>query len=387
MNKIKRIISEYEYITDNYLENCKYKTAKNDALIFSDKYQDEIEISLENDNLKVQKVKDNKTLEVIITFSKRENILINCEETIIEEREKGFIIEKITKIYGASRFSNEPKYLTDILSRRYVVEKDITLDCLSSEETLSEIALLKTTFSSHMKDFLTNGNRYYTDTPASNNTYLNDYNISKIYAIVEGPTKIEKIYDLYNGKITQDNSYDLLSIGLGLLNESAYAYKEVAGITAKENYLIGEGTNDISKAYLEFVRDFIKKEIKYPYDFDLTNRQEFIKILNYKPTAVDICKEKLERMIGLPYHEFEKLDFDEQQRLIELTRSKNSFMSNESHRVMIGNWEHAIFIRVESTNEKTKKTKADKLREAKDETRGAKIKRFVRKIMGKKLWF
>ena len=51
----------------------------------------------------------------------------------------------------------------------------------------------------------------------------------------------------------------------------------------------------------------------------------------------------IEKELGMPYEEFESLDFDEQQRIIELHK-KNNKSINKNVKIMIGSGEHAIFV-------------------------------------------
>lgn len=52
--------------------------------------------------------------------------------------------------------------------------------------------------------------------------------------------------------------------------------------------------------------------------------------------------------LGLSYDEFDKLDFDEQQKIIRQYHKKNSKSKDKSSFVMIGNGEHSTFIRVKN---------------------------------------
>lgn len=348
IKKLKRLLREYEDIIGNYLEGYHYKATTDDSFVYINERWDESEVTLVGETIKIQKTKDNISHQIIINLPNKDNRTVECEEKIIEDRENGIIFEKISRVYDYTIFSKDTRYLTDITSRRYILAGDDYLPHLSNEEKLSEIASLKTVFSSHMKTILFDGSRLYTDTPASTKTYLNGNDISRVYDIVEGPNKIEKIYDLYNGKVTEDNSYDLISINLGLLPKDAYAYREKAGIVAAEDNLIGKGSKEVSEKYKRFVMNFFKKKIHYPYDFDLTNREEFIKAIDYSPKAVDVCKANLERMLGISYQEFDNLDFDAQQKIIKEARAKNKITERESDTItmMIGSGEHAIFTRV-----------------------------------------
>lgn len=370
IKKLKRLLREYEDIIGNYLEGYHYKTTTDDSLVYIDEGWDELELSLVGETIKIQKTKDNISHQIIIALPNKDNKAVECEEKIIEDRENGIIFEKISRVYDYTIFSKDARYLTDIISRRYILAGDDYLPYLSNEEKLSEIANFKTVFSSHMKTLISDGSRLYTDTPASTKTYLNGNDISRVYDIVEGPNKIEKIYDLYNGKVTEDNSYDLISINLGLIPKDAYAYREKVGIVVAEDNLIGKGSEEVSEEYKRFVMNFFKKKIHYPYDFDLTNREEFIKALDYSPKAVDVCKDNL--------------DFDAQQELIKEARAKNKISQRESDTItmMIGSGKHSCFIEAGLTPEEEKRRLNDKIDSILN-SKKSKVKEKVKSILNR----
>lgn len=68
--------------------------------------------------------------------------------------------------------------------------------------------------------------------------------------------------------------------------------------------------------------------------------------MSLKPEIMDSISRTLENEIGMTYEEFEKLNFDEQQRIIEQHRQqKRKQSNNRKARVMIGSGEHAIFMK------------------------------------------
>lgn len=62
---------------------------------------------------------------------------------------------------------------------------------------------------------------------------------------------------------------------------------------------------------------------------------------------VDMVKDNIERMLGIKYEEFEKLDFDDQQKIIKEYHKNNPKKATNTKKVMIGNGEHATFVDVE----------------------------------------
>ena len=68
--------------------------------------------------------------------------------------------------------------------------------------------------------------------------------------------------------------------------------------------------------------------------------------MSLKPEILDSISRTIENEIGMTYKEFEKLNFDEQQRIIEQHRQQKGKQSNNKKvRVMIGSGENAIFIK------------------------------------------
>lgn len=64
-----------------------------------------------------------------------------------------------------------------------------------------------------------------------------------------------------------------------------------------------------------------------------------------KPEILDKISANIEDTIGMTYIEFNKLNFDEQQRIIQCYRQKKKQSKDETVRVMIGSGEDAIFIK------------------------------------------
>lgn len=58
-----------------------------------------------------------------------------------------------------------------------------------------------------------------------------------------------------------------------------------------------------------------------------------------------IIDETINRELGMSYDEFESLDFDEQQRLVEKNR-RNKKSKSDDITVMIGSGEHSIFVKM-----------------------------------------
>lgn len=317
-------------------------------------------------HLKEEGNNDNITLEITdekIVF-KRENKkelkvkTITQESTIdtnyYELRPNGVVIEKVRQTYGYSIFSKTEKKVTDLTSRRYILstktlnERFPEIDCMHEYSIgylyreYGEISdykeeILKpdmvTTFETHMKYCAPyDGVRLVTDSIYSTYTLLNGEDVSFVYDIVEGPDKLPRIYDLYNGIINDRNIGDLRAINLGLLREQAFGLKEASKITEKENSIVSKFITSPNASYYQDVCRLLKEKLNYDGVILLDDREALLKAIKHKLSAVETSKRTVERMLGIPYQEFEQLDIDEQHKLIEaksgkkLTPDKTKYM-------------------------------------------------------------
>ena len=170
---------------------------------------------------------------------------------------------------------------------------------------------------------------------------INGEDISYIYDVVNGTDKIYRIYDLYNGTINERNSDDIFSIHLGLLRKAAFGYKEINGINAKENEICGDCKKSLSTQESTFIYNLINKRIGYKKQFDIYDINSIIDAIIYKKTAPEIAKDFLEKELGIPYEEFDKLDCDEQHKILQahkkilkstIVKDSGKVQSNVDHR-------------------------------------------------------
>lgn len=216
---------------------------------------------------------------------------IKVLETIKEIRNNGCIIEKIERIYGFSRFSDNERVLVDLISKRYAFSQNI--DNSQSDQFLEKNSILKTIFESHMEVlFKASDNRWYTDSPYSSKTLLNGEDISYVYDIVNGKDKISRIYDLYNGIINKRNGNDIFSIHLGLLRKESFGYKETRGIAGNENEISGKPKNDVPyNQDCEFIHDLIQNRIGYNQDFNCSDLSSLLHAITYAKPEIEPKKE------------------------------------------------------------------------------------------------
>lgn len=136
------------------------------------------------------------------------------------------------------------------------------------------------------------------------------------------------------------------SIHLGLLRKSALGYKEINGITAKENEICGDYKRDLSTEKSTFIYNLINKKIGYKKQFDIYDINSIIEAITYKKTAPERAKDSLERELGIPYEEFNRLDCDEQHKILQTHRKNLKPIKKDEVLMMIGSGEHSTFVKV-----------------------------------------
>lgn len=342
--KFKLLTKKYKNVFSDILNNMSIESINGNIIDFIDEKGNKMFVEM-NDNNIIFKKNDKKYIKVIIPKNDK-NDDIKVIDITKEKRPNGCIIEVIDKYYGYTRESSNEEVLVDLISKRYAFDKNIKID---DNIDFNEVCKMKTVFESHLKAFAKpmNSTRWYTDWPYSTITLINGASISDIYDMVNGIDKIYRIYDLYNGIINERNSDDIFAIHLGLLNKDGLGYKEINGITAKENAICGSNTtNIITSKEATFIYNLINKRIGYEKSFNIHDINSIISAITYKKTAVEIAKELIEQDLGIPYEEFDKLDIDEQHKLLQSRKISTLKRNNKDIAVMIGSGEHSTFIEV-----------------------------------------
>lgn len=333
LKKIKLLLKQHKDVFKDILGNVLVEKIKNNEIFFRDTQGKRVIATITNNNLKFTFNYDNEAITKIINIEladlKDEKTDLKVVEIIKEKRPYGSIIEKNIKIYGLSRFSNNERVLLDLYSTRYVMHTDIlSTYALENSNFLEKNALLKTSFESHMKTFIKphDNLRSYTASPCSTRTLVNGQDISRLYDIVEGKDKIMRIYDLYMGIINERNSNDIISIHLGLLSKDGFGYMELNGITKKEDAICGKSLClNPSKQNYDYIYDLIRNRIGYHYPFNCNDLTSLVNAITYQKNSIEIAIAVFEKEIGIPYKEFDELDFDSQQKLFENYRDKLEF--------------------------------------------------------------
>ena len=302
--KFKSILKKNKNVFADIINDMTIKTLRDNTITFVDFKGNEIIAVIDDSNILFNF--DDKKSTVVNLPQDDNNEYVKVIDVIKEERDNGCIIEVIEKYYDFTIESEDEKVLVDLVSNRYVFDKNISIDDINNFEQLCK---MKTNFESHFKTLRkTVGSlRWYTDSPYSTYTKINGEDISYIYDVVNGTDKIYRIYDLYNGIINERNSDDLFSIHLGLLRKAAFGYKK---------------------------------------QFDIYDINSIIDAITYKKTATEIAKDFLERVLGIPYEEFDKLDCDEQHKILQAHKKILKSTKKDEVLMMIGSGEHSIFIKV-----------------------------------------
>ena len=340
--KFKSILKKNKNVFADIINDMTIKTLRDNTITFVDFKGNEIIAEFDDSNI-LFRFDDKKS--TVVNLPQDNNEYVKVIDVIKEERDNGCIVEVIEKNYDFTIESEDEKVLVDLISNRYVFDKNISIYDINNFEQLCN---MKTTFESHSKTLLkpVDSLRWYTDSPYSTYTKINSEDISYIYDVVNGNDKIYRIYDLYNGIINERNSDDIFSIHLGLLRKAAFGYKEINGINAKENEICGDCKKSLSTQESTFVYNLINKRIGYKKRFDIYDINSIIEAITYEETAPEIAKDLLERELGIPYEEFDKLDCDEQHKILQVHKKILKPTKKDEVLMMIGSGEHSIFIKV-----------------------------------------
>ena len=203
------------------------------------------------------------------------NKLMLMKEYKLEKRTNGFIFRMLKKQYSqVSIFANDI-ILTDLMEDRFVLTKEDIVKYNLENNNLKDslVYLIKKAYEYDFKNEIASTSSFSTHLIKNYpKTYLNGRDISNIY-LLKGQNIINRIYNLYQGIINEENISDLENIGQGILNEEAYDLKELKGIKTRENSLVGyplANDEEYLRNYLsklgykgkELNRDIVLKEIK-----------------------------------------------------------------------------------------------------------------------------
>ena len=329
---VKKIVSEK---LDGY--KIKEIDKRTGTASFSDSDEDcNIQILFKDENVILVGKKDNG---IEITTIKQGPEL---EEYTYSFRHNGLILEKTDIKYGYSNYSRTNKVPIGLVSKRYVLEgmrafklrvanlNDVYKRHIEyiKENSLAAISFFYTTFESFMvnEDIIPNfkGPR---DTLYSTHTFVNDRDVSHLYDIVKGPDKLLRVFDLYRGIINERNKGDIKNIHLGLILSDAFGYLELKGIKQREDDLVSK--ERFNADYIREISNIISEVTWYDDYIESTDRDTLISAIKYVPKASEIAKRNIEKVVGMSYDEFDMLDIEEQEKLIEEKTGKKITYPND----------------------------------------------------------
>ena len=289
---MKRIIPKLEKYQIEYLIDDFYYLLINATFIgeitnnFETIYQYKnneymIDIYIQDNKILIKKYND---LELFVTEIADNMVILR----VFEKRLKGLLYKEIIKKYNYNKKYNK-MVLTELNETRRVYSKDVIsnfnanlIDIINNLPSYIKNFSLVNTFSTVSNDVY-NNDEYMNVTRVnkySNQTFLNNIDVSFIYDMVDGHDKIYRIYELFNGQISPRSEIDLHSIYLGMLTSLSFNLSLLSGIKEQENMLIGESLQS-NLAYNNYIDEIF--DTKYHIDnFSQTLNLSKIDIFNKK---------------------------------------------------------------------------------------------------------
>ncbi len=323
---------------DTQLEGFTFRSIERQngewIICFEGSNESHIMLSISFNKLSIMKNTDSKAERIAID----ENLLLT--DRVIDKRQNGIVYLIIQKQFAPSDRFNQI-VLTDLVEQRFTFTrekinssvKNVDFDNIRLTNLLLKLRMLESKvdlknqsdfyseFSTHMNYYLNcDGGRKIKDNIYPTRTYLNGEEVSNIFD-VDGPDKLYRIFDLYNGIINPRNETDINSINLGFLSQDAFNFKELKGISEQEDSLVGTPLVNVADTYANYLKEFFEQKFGYKGSIGF-DRNSMLLGITYQMPGPERAKREIERKLGIPYSEFEQLDFDEQQKLIELKTGK-----------------------------------------------------------------
>lgn len=344
--KIEVIKAEIDSFLNGYsLEDIKLENGKFECQFSNDK-NSTISLSISPREIHLYRYNDN----VLSSVTIREDQILR--QVDVEKRENGVIYKEIQKQFTPSnRFKNK-NVLVDLIEDSYVFSRDkinriidredfsdvrlmyilLKIKRASMENELKDICDLHNRFSTHMNTYIQcKGGRPIKDNIYPTRTYFNGDEFSSLFDVNDSADKLYKVYDLYNGIINTRNENDINSINLGFLSGDAFGFRELKGITSQEDELVGRSNLEVSNDYINYLSKLFYDKFGYKGEIK-TDRESLLKGITYKMSGPELAKRMVERKLGISWEEYESLDFDEQQKIIE---SKTGKKPTYDHRLYI----------------------------------------------------
>jgi len=340
---INRIYRFCDLLKEEVIKQEIEEIAKGYTLKSIDKNDIKFTCILKNDNDEIIKLLIGKNEIRVIKKEKYSFEYMVIDENLllinrtIEKRPKGFIYSILEKKFSANNRFKEQAVLVDLLEESFSLTKesvsaitnqiDFEKDDLKKVITkfmyieglgrLKEKSDLYTCFSTHMNHYYKwHGARQITDNFYPTKTYLNNEDLSRLYDVTEGHDKLYRVYDLYKGTINERNLEDIKLINKEFLSRDAFDLKTLREINEQEDLLLGESFIKNNVEYLNYLKTCFYELFGYRDELE-DNRESILSGITHIMSGPEFAKREIEKELGIPYEEFDKLDIDEQHKLIK----------------------------------------------------------------------
>jgi len=259
-------------------------------------------------------------------FAQRISVTSNLEinEYFLEKRKNGVIVSKIAKKYAP--YLDRGNTLVSLKDENYVFDKEMVenlFNGLNFDIALPILLLPKFRILELYEDLRSSSKMDCVFSAQLNVTknnkerrcvYYNDLDLSSLYDVIDEKNTLERIYDLYLGKIQKENIYDFEAIKEGLLSKDVFDIRGAKEYTKNMESLIG-----IEKVQNDsYLLTYLEKN--YGVKLDGYNRDKVFALI--MPDAISVVKKHIEKVVGMPYDKFMALDIDEQHKIIENATGK-----------------------------------------------------------------
>ena len=135
--KFKSILKNNKNVFADIINDMTIKTLRDNTITFVDYKGNETIAVIDNSNILFRF--DDKKSTVVNLPQDDNNEYVKVIDVIKEERDNGCIIEVIEKYYDFTIESEDEKVLVDLVSNRYVFDKNISIDDINNFEQLCKI--------------------------------------------------------------------------------------------------------------------------------------------------------------------------------------------------------------------------------------------------------
>ncbi len=304
--EVQRIVTS---ILANYKLESIVKQSDNEIVFkYFDNKSEKITLTIFGKDLIFEKDgKDRKEITRIVAGPDDKcNPMIN--KFICEKRDRGIIITETREYYDWTRFTDKEKLPVDLYEYRYVFGND-NIKAIYDHITPVQFELInknninlinynlanfRTDFEVHMKTYKTNFEGYvFNDSMYPTIVKFNGNDVSCCYDMVDGPDKIKRVHDLYNGIINEDNKEDIKAMHLGLMDTDGFDLRNFTGFEDKENAFLGDPLEP-SEEYKRTTKRILKSVIGYEGEIKY-DRDSLLNCICYDLSDIEHKEENVEQ--------------------------------------------------------------------------------------------